>query len=205
MMLANANKTALGFLPRECICALLPWLMIKQKSGAKAPAKRVAVATRRRAEKAANGGISIDHDLGRALPYLIARAGTRMGQAFSRELKPFGLSLTEWRVCVALHHQPHQRLSELASHTSTEPSTLSRVVEGLLQRGLLLRDRSGEDARALALSLTDAGRDLTLRIIPLAQLYERVSLSGLSQAQADALRDMLRIVYDNLAVLDREA
>ena len=68
----------------------------------------------------------------------------------------------------------------------------------------LVRDRSDADARALALSLTEAGRDLTLRIIPLAQVYERVSLSGLSPAQAESLRDMLRMVYDNLAVLDNE-
>lgn len=127
-----------------------------------------------------------------------------MGQSFSRELKQFNLSLTEWRICVALHHQPHQRLSDLAMHTSTEPSTLSRTVDGLLQRGVLVRDRSDEDARALALALTEAGRDLALRIIPLAQLYERVSLSGLSFAQAESLRDMLRMVYDNLAVLDNE-
>jgi len=127
-----------------------------------------------------------------------------MGQSFSRELKQFNLSLTEWRICVALHHQPHQRLSDLALHTSTEPSTLSRTVDGLLQRGVVVRDRSDEDARALALALTEAGRDLTLRIIPLAQLYERVSLSGLSFAQAESLRDMLRMVYDNLAVLDNE-
>ena len=150
----------------------------------------------------ASGGI--DHDLERAIPYLLARAGMRMGQAFSRELKPFDLSLTEWRVCVALQHKAHQRLSELASHTATEPSTLSRVVDGLLQRGLLVRDRSGEDARALALSLTAEGRDLTQRIIPLAQLYERVSLAGLTSAQTEVLRDMLRSIYDNLAVLDRE-
>ena len=156
--------------------------------------------------RAANGmaGGGIDHDLERAIPYLLARAGMRMGQAFSKELKPFDLSLTEWRVCVALQHKTHQRLSELASHTATEPSTLSRVVDGLLQRGLLVRDRSGEDARALALNLTAAGRDLTQRVIPLAQLYERVSLAGLTSAQADALRDMLRSIYDNMAVLDRE-
>src|SRR5437762_2003993 len=153
--------------------------MTKRKQAAVVPLKRSVAAVREQAKMPADGGISVDHDLERALPYLIARAGTRMGQAFSKELKRFHLSLTEWRVCVALHHQPHQRLSELASHTSTEPSTLSRVVDGLLQRGLLVRDRSGEDARALALSLTDAGRDLTVRIIPLAQLYERVSLSGL--------------------------
>jgi len=127
-----------------------------------------------------------------------------MGQSFSRELKQFNLSLTEWRVCVALHHKEHQRLSDLALHTSTDPSTLSRVVDGLLQRGVLLRERSSEDARALALGLTEAGRDLTLRIIPLAQLYERVSLSGLTTAQAESLRDMLVMVYDNLGVLDTD-
>jgi DNA-binding MarR family transcriptional regulator len=153
----------------------------------------------------ANEGSSIEHDLERAIPYLIARAGMRMGQSFSKELKQFDLTLTEWRVCVALRHAPHQRLSDLALHTSTEPSTLSRVVDGLLQRGLVLRDRSGEDARALALSLTEAGAALTERIIPLAQLYERVSLAGLSTAQADALRDMLRKLYDNMSVLDRDA
>ncbi|WP_369657272.1 MarR family winged helix-turn-helix transcriptional regulator [Variovorax sp. V213] len=152
----------------------------------------------------ANADKVADHDLERAIPYLLARAGMRMGQSFSKELKQFKLSLTEWRVCVALHHKAHQRLSDLALHTSTDPSTLSRVVDGLLQRGVLVRDRSDEDARALALSLTEAGRDLTLRIIPLAQVYERVSLSGLTAAQAESLRDMLRMVYDNLAVLDNE-
>lgn len=152
----------------------------------------------------ADGGIAAGFDLERALPYLVARAGTRMGQAFSRELKRFQLTLTEWRVCAALHHEPHQRLSQLAAHTSTEPSTLSRVVDGMLQRGLLVRERSDEDGRALALALTDEGRDLTLRIVPLAQLFERVALAGLNAAQADALRGMLRVVYDNLAVLDSE-
>jgi DNA-binding MarR family transcriptional regulator len=145
----------------------------------------------------------IDHDLERAIPYLLARAGMRMGQAFGKELKPFGLSLTEWRVCAALHHQPHQRLAELAAHTSAEPSTLSRTVDGLLQRGLLIRERSGDDARALALSLTPEGDALAQRIIPLAQLYDRVALSGISATQVDLLRDMLRRIYSNMETLDK--
>jgi DNA-binding MarR family transcriptional regulator len=178
--------------------------MVKRNRAAVLPLKRSTAPSSRPANLPADGTISVDHDLEQAIPYLIARAGMRMGQAFGKELKRFQLSLTEWRVCVALYHLPHQRLSDLAAHTSTEPSTLSRVVDGLLQRGFLVRDRSDEDGRALALSLTDAGRDMTARIIPLAQLYERVSLSGLSNAQADALRNMLRTIYDNLAVLDRD-
>ena len=144
----------------------------------------------------------LDSDLQNSIPYLIARAGVRMGQSFTRELRKFDLTLTEWRVCSTLHHLPHQRLSEVALNTSTEPSTLSRVVDGLMQRGLLLRDRSGDDARALALSLTREGVDITQRLIPIAQLYERVSLNGFTLEQADQLRQMLKLLYDNMTPLD---
>lgn len=167
-----------------------------------AVAKRPAVSRGRHEKDAAEASTFIDHNLETAIPYLLARAGIRMGQAFSKELKRFGLSLTEWRVCAALHHQPHQRLAELAAHTSAEPSTLSRTVEGLLQRGMLIRERSGDDARALALSLTPDGHALAQRIIPLAQLYDRVALSGISAAQVDLLREMLQRIYSNMATLD---
>ena len=99
-------------------------------------------------------GPVLDNDLQNSIPYLIARAGVRMGQSFTREMRKFNMTLTEWRVCSTLSHKPHQRLSEVALNTSTEPSTLSRVVDGMMQRGLLIRERSGDDARALALSLT---------------------------------------------------
>ena len=143
-----------------------------------------------------------DLELEDAVPYLVARAGMRMGQAFSKQLKTFDLNLTEWRVCAALNHKPHQRLSELALHTSAEPSTLSRIVEGMMRRKLLVRDRSGEDARALALSLTPAGAELTRRIVPLAQLYERVAVAGIPKQQVESLKQMLRQLYDNMAMLD---
>ena len=155
-----------------------------------------------REKDAAEASTFMNHDLESAVPYLLARAGMRMGQAFTKELKRFGMSLTEWRVCAALHHKPHQRLAELAAHTSAEPSTLSRTVEGMLQRGILTRDRSGDDARALAISLTPEGDALAERIIPLAQLYDRVALAGISAAQADLLRDMLCRIYSNMENLD---
>ena len=151
--------------------------------------------------QAVPGGL-LDNDLDHSIPYLIARAGVRMGQAFTRELRQFDITLTEWRVCSTLHHKPHQRLSEVALHTSTEASTLSRVIDGMMRRGLLVRDRAGDDARAVALSLTQDGAMLAQRLIPIAQLYERVSLNGFSVAQSDQLRDMLKRLYNNMTPLD---
>jgi MarR family transcriptional regulator, organic hydroperoxide resistance regulator len=144
----------------------------------------------------------LDNDLQNSIPYLIARAGVRMGQSFTRELRKFGMTLTEWRVCSTLNHEPHQRLSDVALNTSTEQSTLSRVVDALIQRGIIIRERAEGDARAVALRLTSEGIAITQRLIPIAQLYERVSLNGFSSAQADQLRDMLKRLYDNMAPLD---
>jgi len=144
----------------------------------------------------------VEFNMDHAVPALVARAGMRMGQAFSKQLKAFDLNLTEWRVCASLHHRPHQRLSELAQNTAAEPSTLSRTLDSLMRRKILVRDRDGEDARALALSLTPDGVALTERIIPIAHLYERVAVAGIPKQQLDLLKGMLRKLYDNMALLD---
>ncbi len=99
--------------------------------------------------------------------------------------------------------RPHQRLSDLANHTSSDISALSRVVGGLIKRGLAQRDRSSEDARAIAVSLTAEGIVLTEKIIPLAQVYERVALAGITDEEATLLRHLLRKIYDNINILDR--
>jgi len=171
-------------------------------TSARASTKKPRATGKSTARQSVDAVPCVDHDLENAIPYLVARAGMRMGQAFAKQIKPFGLTLMEWRVCVALQHKPHQRLAELARHTSSEPSTLSRILDGLMRRKLIVRDRCDADARALALSLTPAGVELTQRIIPIAQVYERVALAGIPPAQVQGLREMLRRIYDNTALLD---
>jgi len=176
--------------------------MDKPRAPAKRNTLRRSMAPARRAAPEA-APAALVHDLGASIPYLIARAGIRTGQAFAVELRPFELSLTEWRVCAALHHLPHQRLSDLAVNTSSDASTLSRTVEGLLQRGLLVRERSADDARAVALALTPEGHALAERVIPLARLYERVALAGIDPQHVALLRELLHRIYDNMATLAR--
>src|SRR5262245_58647374 len=92
------------------------------KTTARAPAKTAAAAKKAKTP-AARGAHALlaqahkfpPHQLERAMPYLLARAGERMGNTFSKELRPFKLTLNEWRTCVALHLEAHQRLSEIAA------------------------------------------------------------------------------------------
>ncbi|MDB5965355.1 MAG: transcriptional regulator, MarR family [Polaromonas sp.] len=141
--------------------------------------------------------LAAQHDLERAIPFLVARAGARMGNSFSRALKPFGLSLSEWRVCASLQRSPHQALSELAAHISADLSALSRIVDRLTALDLVVRERCEADGRAVRLVLTSRGEALTSEIIPLAQHYEAVALSDFSAAEVRVLRAMLLRLYNN--------
>src|SRR5215471_4367303 len=126
------------------------------------------------------------------LPYLLNRAGSRIATSFSERVRPLGATLQEWRVLAALREKDGRRMGDLSETTSIEVSTLTRLVDTMEKRGLVGRRRDGEDARAVLLHVTPAGRRLTQRILPIAERYEEVALAGFNAAEADKLKGALR-------------
>jgi len=140
-----------------------------------------------------------DFDLTAYLPYLVNRTGVQLASAFSQEITHHGISLQMWRVLAALHHQDGLRISDLAGVTSIDISTLSRLIGKLEKLDLVARRRTnGSDARVVTVERTAKGRATTGAIVPVAQHYEAVALSGFSHEEARALKAMLNRVHANL-------
>jgi DNA-binding MarR family transcriptional regulator len=83
------------------------------------------------------------------LPYLLNRAGARIAASFSEEVRPFGATLQMWRVLAALRERDGRRMGDLSETTSIEVSTLTRLIDSMEGKGLVVRRRSAEDARAV--------------------------------------------------------
>ncbi len=132
------------------------------------------------------------------LPYLLNRAGSRIATAFGEEVRPLGATLQMWRVLAALRERGGQRMSELAGTTSIEVSTLTRLVDGMERKRLVVRRRDAMDARVVLLQATPAGRRLTQKLLPIAERYEKVALRGFSDAEAELLKTALRRLFDNM-------
>jgi DNA-binding MarR family transcriptional regulator len=139
------------------------------------------------------------------LPYLLNRAGLRIGVMFSRDIEEFDVTLPMWRVLIELWHNGDHRLGELAERTSIDLSTLSRLLVAMQRKGLILRRRSGLDGRALSLTLTPRGMELTERIVPHALHYESIAMRRLSERDVLKLKELLKTVYDNLHAAEDEA
>lgn len=135
------------------------------------------------------------------LPYLLNRAGSRIAAAFSDEVRPHGATLQMWRVLAALRDRDGRRMGDLSETTSIEVSTLTRLVDSMEKKGLVVRRRAAEDARAILLHVTPDGRRLTRRIVPIAKRYERVALAGFKPNEAESLKAALRRLYANMDAL----
>lgn len=143
-------------------------------------------------------------DLADFVPYLLNRAGVKIGLAFARDIESFDVTLPMWRVMVALWENGDQRLGDLAERTSIDISTLSRLLLNLQRQRIIVRRRSGTDGRALSVNLTDKGRATTEKIIPIARHYEEVAIRGLDTADLERLKRMLVKLYSNIQTFDAE-
>jgi len=124
-----------------------------------------------------------------------------MGNQFTKQLLPYGVSLIEWRVCVTLYTKQDSTLGQLTDICSNDTSTLSRTVSGLIKKGFVNRVQSSLDKRSFELSLTRKGKGLAEKIIPLAQRYEEKALLNFNRSEADQLRAYLNRVYLNINIL----
>src|SRR5258708_22758436 len=77
--------------------------------------------------------------LSNSFPYLLNRVGVRMGELFSRRIATYGITLPMYRVLAAICETGDQRLSDLAAATTTQISTLSRLVDELKRHCLVTR------------------------------------------------------------------
>lgn len=142
--------------------------------------------------------------LSNSFPYLLNRVGVRMGELFSRRIAPFGVTLPMYRVMAALREQGDQRLSDLAEVTTTEISTLSRLIGEMKRKGLVTRSRLEDNGRTVAINLTPKGRSLVEELMPIAMYFADVAVANYSEDEVDRLKNIFREIYERLGSIEPE-
>jgi DNA-binding MarR family transcriptional regulator len=98
-----------------------------------------------------------------------------------------GLSLPQFRTLVRIDKEPAASLSAVAEHLGSSLSTVSRVVAGLVKKGLLKRINRPDDRRQMALSITVRGRSMLERARRATQRQMEWILQPLTTEQKAAL------------------
>ncbi len=132
--------------------------------------------------------------LDRQVCFALAVASRRVISLYRPLLEPMGLTHPQYLVMLALWEGEPLRVNELADRLSLEPATLSPLLKRLEIGGLVARRRDPDDERAVAVTLTPAGRRLRLRAerIPPAVMARL----GIGLSELEELRDRLTSVIE---------
>jgi len=90
--------------------------------------------------------------------FLIKRCGVVMTQIAERRFESQPISFTQWLVLIWLTLRPHASPTELSTHLGHDMGALTRVVDELAHEGMVRRDRSQHDRRAVEIAITREGR-----------------------------------------------
>jgi DNA-binding MarR family transcriptional regulator len=113
---------------------------------------------------------------------------------FHAEVEEAGYDLTpvQYAALTTVAIQPGIDQATLAGLIAYDRTTITGVVDRLVQKGLLVRKASRTDRRAHALQITNEGRRTLDGIEPVVEAAQQIMLGGLSKTEAATLMRLLR-------------
>lgn len=108
-----------------------------------------------------------------SLLLLLKQAERRIELGLLPELDEFELTIEQWRVMSALHEEPGLPMTTLAETAVLPPASLTRHVDKLVERGLVLRRIHTEDKRRIVTALSPVGAAVAARLRAAEHRVER--------------------------------
>jgi DNA-binding MarR family transcriptional regulator len=103
-------------------------------------------------------------------------------------LEEFELTIEQWRVMSALHDEPGQPMTTLAENAVLPPASLTRHVDKLVERGLVLRRIHHGDRRRVVAALSPVGLTVASRI---SGEEQRIAPAALADSAEPRLVELL--------------
>lgn len=143
-------------------------------------------------------GGAISSGVSREAPeYYLAALNRQNRENMNAALRPFGLKIADWRLLHCLDGVPSLTINDLADLTVIDRSVASRLIDRLIERGLLCKSASDADRRFAQISLTGDGRRKLRDADPAVGDLRAQLFSGLSEVERDEFLRVLQLLRKN--------
>jgi DNA-binding MarR family transcriptional regulator len=129
---------------------------------------------------------------------LVHRVARELSNATDRELAPFDLTGQQAAVLLLAARQRGVSPSQLKERVGTGTAGMTRLLDRLEAKGLLIRGQHPDDRRAIVIEPTAAGRALVPRLAPIFRRVHGHLLAGLPEHEVVHLTATLQHMLDNL-------
>jgi DNA-binding MarR family transcriptional regulator len=133
--------------------------------------------------QAAKSPYAVKHTLG----YMILRSQRLMSQQLEGLFATVGLSVAQHVALQLIYEELANYPSDIAKALCFDTGSVTRLVDQLADKGLVVRRRDGADRRQVSLALTAEGRSASEAAQAASANYMQSLLTGFEEADAGAL------------------
>jgi DNA-binding MarR family transcriptional regulator len=137
-------------------------------------------------------------DLPTSLGYLLKEASSALRIAMEEVLRPLGMTVTRYSCLELLAQRPGLSNSELARGTFVTRQSMNVLLQALEREGLVTRPAEAPVGKVLPTRLTTRGRRSLEKASAAVRSVELRMLSGLTGAEQDETRRILRTMIRSL-------
>jgi len=116
----------------------------------------------------------------------------------------YDITVEQWRVIANLWNREGQSQRELAEAVRKDKTGMTRILNGMEKRDLVVRTPDRTDARNKRIYLTRKGRELQQALVVLTRKTLDEALKGIAEDDIEGCKKVLRRVIGNLREQDGE-
>lgn len=128
------------------------------------------------------------------MPLILRKLNTEAGEAANQ----LELSMSQSEVVSYLSEKKETTMGELSDHISVSLSAMTGVVDRLVQKGAVSRDRDESDRRVVRVRLTAAGKKLAAAVAQLQKAHAMAILGALDGPDRERLLDLMAKLAGNM-------
>lgn len=135
--------------------------------------------------------------------YLVGRLENVLRTALDRALAPFDVTGKQLALLSLLYHNGDSTPARLADLIAIDMGAISRLLDRLEKKRLIVRKRSTDDRRSVSVQLTATGRTLHPELASKADAVIEQMLRGMDSRSLSQVSDHLKLMLQNLTSVDR--
>ncbi len=126
------------------------------------------------------------------LGFLLGKSCHIKDRLLDQHLLPEDITSTQAKVLFQIYHFRFDRPSQIGKSLNVDNSAITRMLDRLEKKGLLVRLPDPNDRRSIVIELTESGIEVVQRSLPLARCAIDELTQALSEEEIEQLRHCLK-------------
>ena len=134
------------------------------------------------------------------LLFVIDQTSKIAKQYSEREFELLGIDITveQWLLLKIIEEKDTLSQTELAKNTHRDPASITRTLDILQKKNLIVRKAVASNRRQYDVELTTEGREFVAKNMPIITKLRNKSIEGLSEIEVKTLMELLHKIQNNM-------